>query len=207
MNWNTWWLFVITGLVLDLTPGPAVLYVLSSGLREGGLRSVAASLGILSANAFYFALSAVGLGALVVAHYQAFFWVKWLGAAYLFYLGFRSFIGKRDVLAIRGDGTKVALKTLWWGGLFLQLSNPKAIVFFAAIVPQFIDPARPIALQMGILGVTSTLCEFVVLFTYGLLAGTAARWARQPRYVVWTNRVAGVLLMLAGVGMAALRQN
>ena len=73
MNWNTWWLFVITGLVLDLTPGPAVLYVLSSALREGGPRSVFSSFGILTANTIYFALSSLGLGALLLSFYNAFF--------------------------------------------------------------------------------------------------------------------------------------
>ncbi len=67
MNGNTWWLFVIMGLVLDLTPGPAVLYVLSSALRQGGWRSVSSILGILTANAFYFALSSLGVGALLIA--------------------------------------------------------------------------------------------------------------------------------------------
>lgn len=207
MNWNTWWLFVITGLLLDLTPGPAVLYVLSSALREGGPRSIASSLGILCANAFYFAISGLGIGTLLLASYNVFFGIKWLGAAYLLFLGLRAIFGRHNVVP-NNDSVPVhsTLRQLWSGGLLLQLSNPKAIVFFTAIVPQFVDPRRGPALQVFILGVTSTLCEFAVLLSYGLIAGRAAQWARQPRFAVWTNRAAGVLLIVAGVAVAALRR-
>jgi homoserine/homoserine lactone efflux protein len=206
MNLNTWWLFVITGLVLDFTPGPAVLYVLSSALREGGRRSVFSSLGILTANAIYFALSSLGVGALLLSSYNAFFLVKWAGAAYLFYLGMRAITGRHQVLAVQA-GAAASLPALWSGGVFLQLSNPKAIVFFTAIVPQFVDAKRPIGLQVLILGVTSILCEFVVLSGYGMMAGRAAEWARQPRYATWTNRAAGALLIVASVAMAMLRRD
>jgi len=205
MNWHSWWLFVITGLVLDFTPGPAVLYVLSSALREGSRRSVMAALGILSANAFYFALSALGIGAVLLASPNAFIWVKWLGAAYLLYLGVTSLTGHREVLTVSASKASAPLLKLWSGGVILQLSNPKAIVFFTAIVPQFVDPGRPVKMQMAILGITSTVCEFAVLSLYGALAGRAAQWAREPRYALWTNRAAGVLLILAGIGIASIR--
>ena len=205
MNWNTWWLFTVTSLVLDLTPGPAVLYVLSSALRAGARLSVFSAAGILSANALYFALSSLGVGALVLASANLFTWIRWLGAAYLLYMGLRAITGHRAILPKPGAASgDVRPRKLWSGGLFLQLSNPKAIVYFAAILPQFVNPHAPVAKQIWTLGITATLCEFFVLSGYGIVAGRAAEWARQPRYATWTNRIAGLMLIAAAAGIASL---
>jgi len=94
MTWQLWLLFVTTEAVLCISPGPAVLYVLSQAIRRGPDKSAWASWGILSANAMYFILSATSLGAVIVASYKLFFLIKWVGAAYLVYLGISSFFGK-----------------------------------------------------------------------------------------------------------------
>jgi homoserine/homoserine lactone efflux protein len=98
VKWEVWLLFVMTEAVLSLTPGPAVLYVLSQAIRRGPAKSVWASWGILSANAAYFVLSATSLGAVIVASYKLFFLIKWLGAAFLVYLGIGSFLCKSYVM-------------------------------------------------------------------------------------------------------------
>ena len=208
MNWTTWWLFAVTETVLSLTPGPAVLFVLSSALRSGTRRSMGSILGILSANTVYFALSASGLGALLISSYRVFFGVKWIGAAYLVYLGARTILGHDEILPAGEPAEAGASATrLYREGVVLQMSNPKAIVFFSAILPQFIDPRQAVLPQIVILGLTSVVCECAVLSSYSVATARASMWARQPRYAKWTNRVAGSLLIGAGTGLAALRRD
>ena len=193
--------------VLCLTPGPAVLYVISSGLRAGARKSIASILGILAANAVYFAISATGVGALLVASYNLFFAVKWIGAAYLVYVGLMALFGKSEIMpAEEGTPTTIGGWRLFRDGFILQASNPKAIVFFTALLPQFINPHGRVVTQVLILAITSAIIEFFVLLGYGSAAGRASALAHQPRYATWTNRVAGVLLIGAGAGLAALRR-
>lgn len=207
MSWETWVLFVITEAVLSMTPGPAVLFVLSQAIRRGPRKAVWASGGILSANALYFVLSATSLGALIVASYKLFFVIKWAGAAYLVYLGIQSLLSRSALLTVpEGDTQPVGGARILRDGFLLQGANPKAILFFTAILPQFIDSSRPVPFQVLILGVSSILVEFTILFIYGQLAGRALAAARTPRFERVTNWAAGSLLIAAGVGLARLRR-
>jgi homoserine/homoserine lactone efflux protein len=201
-----WSLFAVTEALLCLTPGPAVLFVLAQGLGRGAGGSLWASLGILAGNTFYFALSATSLGALLVASHDAFFAIKWAGAAYLIWLGLRALRARGTVLAVRPAAGDLRGLRLVARGFAVQAANPKALVFFTALLPQFIDPARSVAFQVGILGATSVVIEFVVLAGYGVLAGRAARLAEAPLVAAWLERAAGVLLLAAGLRMAALRR-
>jgi len=197
MNLATWWIFVSTETVLCLIPGPAVMFILSSALKAGARKSIASNLGILTANAVYFALSATGIGALLLSS-KLFLAVKWTGAAYLVVLGLRLIFGRGEAVKVP-DGAAVDHKShhLFFDGFMLQMSNPKAIVFFSALLPQFLNPHAPVVPQIVILGATSVVIEFSILLGYGL-AGSAI----TPRYARWTNRVAGGLLIGAGAGLA-----
>src|SRR5271168_1918340 len=148
MSWTTWWLFAATETVLCLTPGPAVLFVLSSALRSGTRKSLASNAGILAANMVYFALSATGLGALLAASFDLFSTVRWIGAAYLIFLGLRTLLGKRNALAAGGSIERPPLR-MFGDGFVLQASNPKSILFFTALLPQFIDPRMAIVPQVA----------------------------------------------------------
>ena len=203
MSLNSWLFFSGTETLLCLTPGPAVLFVLSYGLARGGRASLWANAGILAGNAFYFGLSAVGLGAVLLASHEVFTIIKYLGAAYLVYLGVRTILGTG--LAFQVDGVARATTEDWrtlTRGFALQAANPKALIFFVALLPQFIDANRAVAPQVLILGVTSVIIEFFVLAAYGYLAARAATIAREPRFVAVTNRVSGSMLVAAGAGIA-----
>jgi homoserine/homoserine lactone efflux protein len=173
---------------------------------QGPRAGLAANLGVLAGNAVYFALSAAGLGALLLASHTLFTILKWAGAAYLVWLGIATLLGRPGGLSVAAAADGRRDWQIWRGGLLLQLANPKALLFFAALLPQFIDPAGDVVAQVAILGVTSVVVEFAVLLFYGSGAGRAGRLVRWPSLVRWLDRVAGVLLIGAGAGLAALRR-
>src|SRR5580693_5311802 len=193
MTFKTWLLFLVMETALSLSPGPAVFYVVSQGVRGALRRAVPATLGILSANAIYFTLSATSLGALIAASARFFTIAKWAGAAYLIYLGIKSLRSAAASHSIALTGTTTpgdregrgghppgvetrgnARRQIYLGALTLQLSNPKALLFFLALLPQFIDTQRAVAPQMLILAATSMLPECCILLAYGWLAHGAA---------------------------------
>jgi threonine/homoserine/homoserine lactone efflux protein len=206
VTWQVWSAFFLVETALCLTPGPAVLLVLSQALTHGALKAANSIAGILAANTFYFIVSATGVGAILLASYDLFFAIKWIGAAYLVWLGISAFLGKSKALSVRRGETTAGNARLFFSGLVLQLSNPKALVFFTALLPQFINPHAAIVPQVAILALTSVVIEFLVQLFYAVLAGRASHLAAEPRFARITNRVAGALLVGAGVGMAAIRR-
>lgn len=203
MTVATWLLFALTETALSLTPGPAVLFVFAHGLRYGGPKSLWANGGILAANTFYFAISATGLGMLVRTSHEAFQLVKYVGAAYLIFTGLRMMLGKGSAFAAQAAApADVRGLHILGRGFVLQAANPKALIFFTALLPQFIKPSEPIAFQMIILGVTSIVIEFFVLGGYGYLAAQLARLGSSPRFSRRLNVVAGAMLAACGAGLA-----
>jgi threonine/homoserine/homoserine lactone efflux protein len=179
-----------------------VLFVVSNGIRFGGRKSLWANGGILTGNAFYFALSAIGLGAIIAASHEVFLFIKYLGAAYLIYVGVRTMFGGGFALRAGADIPEISGPRILGRGFLLQAANPKALLFFTALLPQFVNPAYSIPLQMLIFGATSMVAEFFVLAMYGWFAGRAAAAAANPRFTRATNVAAGGLLVAAGTGLA-----
>jgi homoserine/homoserine lactone efflux protein len=210
MKLETWLLFALTEAALCISPGPAVIYVTSHGLSRGFGRSVAAALGIVTGNVFYFVASALGLGALILASGQVFLIIKWVGAAYLVWLGLRMVLGHSSLAKSAHDptagGVRPETRRAYGGGIVVQLSNPKNLVFFLAILPPFIDPAGNVLRQIAILGVTSQIIEIVVLLSYGGIGSKAGEWIRESRFAVWVDRVAGSMLASIGAGLAIARR-
>jgi len=198
VNWDTYWLYVATEAALSLSPGPAVMLVIAYGLAQGARSSLWASLGILSANGLYFALSATSLGALLVASETFFQAIKWAGAAYLVYLGLAALLGQPSPITVsRSAARGGSPPAIYLSGLTLQLANPKTLVFFVAILPQFVDPRLPIGAQMAWLAAGSVIPEFFILGGYGLAASRAARLAADARFARLTDRAAGLLILAA----------
>jgi homoserine/homoserine lactone efflux protein len=204
MSLSAWWLFVMTETVLSISPGPAVLFVVSQSLRSGAGRGICGALGILSANAVWFVLSGLGVGAALMALGDWVFALRWAAAAYLVYLAVKPIVWQSSFSSSLPQESPPAARAIdiWWRGLLLQMANPKALIFFVALLPQFVDPLQPVGPQIVILGITSVLCEFPVLAAYAALAGWASRWARQPRFALVVDLVAAVLLIAAALGVA-----
>lgn len=203
METGTFLLYAATALAACMTPGPAVLLVVSTAIARGAAASMWATLGIIVANTIYFILAGTGAGALLLASYDLFAIVRWVGAAYVLYLGIRSLLAKPQPRHVESDArfTHRGWQALRDGAV-LQLTNPSALVFFAALLPQFIDPGRPIVTQVVILMATGNALELLVLGLYGALADRAARAAEGTSLARWTNRVSGVLLIGAALALA-----
>ena len=197
VNWDTYWLYVLTEAALSLSPGPAVMLVIAYGLTQGARRSVAATLGILAANTLYFALSATSVGAVIAASPTFFTVVKWIGAGYLVYVGLSAIFGRPSPLTVSATGPRRGSRgSIFVAGLTLQLANPKTLIFFVAILPQFVDPRLPVGAQMLWLAAGSVIPEFFILLGYGFLASRATRVATDPRFARWTDRLAGSLVLV-----------
>jgi threonine/homoserine/homoserine lactone efflux protein len=205
MSIEAWLLFCATEAVLCFTPGPAVLLVVSIALARGAAAGLGASFGILAANAAYFALSATSLGAILVASWELFVLIKWLGAAYLVYMGAKMLwnAGGRGFAA--NAAAELTRARSFAQGFFTQAANPKALVFFTAILPQFIDPRGAVAYQVTILGVSSILIELAVLGIYVTACRSARAWMHAPRLAAPLERLGGTFLIIAGVRLAAIR--
>jgi homoserine/homoserine lactone efflux protein len=200
-------LFAVTEFLLCLTPGPAVLLVISQEVKSGFRSSLKGAAGILTGNAIYFGLSALGLGALLMSSATVFLVIKWAGAAYLVFIGLSMLLSKKPLASADQDAvTPKRSVRLFSEGLLTQLSNPKAIVFFSALLPQFVSPDGGMFEQFAILGIVSLAIELVVLVSYGWAADRGSRIIRRGRFALLTDRIAGGFLVCAGLGLAATRR-
>ncbi len=207
MDFDSFFLFVLTEVALSLSPGPAVLFVVAYGITTGWRKSLFATLGILTTNVIYFTISATSLGALIVASHTLFTVVKWLGVVYLAYLGLSAILGRPSPITVSQLNHKNASGwKIWLSGLTLQLANPKALIFFIAILPQFVNPAGNVPLQIIWLAAGSVIPEFFILLGYGVLAGKIQTVATRPSFAKMTNRIAGSLMLVVAAIVAAIQK-
>ena len=215
MSLQAWLLFCVTEAVLCVTPGPAVLLVVSMSLTAGARAGLGSALGILAANAFYFVLSATGIGAVLVASSELFFLIKWAGAAYLIVMGVMMLLSRDGGLAPKSEAAGRAAgqsaqrreSSAFIHGVVTQGANPKAIIFFTSLLPQFIDPSAPVPAQIAILGVSSIVLELVVLSLYIVACHRARGMLSRPGPAKVLNRSGGLLLIGAGAGLAAMKRS
>ena len=196
MTADTWFLYVGTVLIFMATPGPSHLLMLSASLSNGFCRSLATAAGDLTANAIQILLAGAGLAAIVTSSATAFAVVKWAGVVYLAWIGLRQVVASFAKQAGPEDSAKASLRALWLRGFVTSAANPKAVVFFAALFPQFIDPQAPLAPQVAVLGITYVVIDGLFLSAYGKGADWLALRIRS-RHRKWVDRTAGSGLIAA----------
>ncbi len=197
--------FVAAGWLLNLTPGPDVLYIVSHGLRQGARAGMVAALGIVSGCFVHVFAAAAGLSALLAASATAFTVLKWAGAAYLLWMGVKLLFSRSDRLDLSdARATETDLWLVWRRGFLTNVLNPKVALFFLAFVPQFIRPdaAHP-ALAFLLLGVLFNLNSLPINLGYAWLAAWAARRLRVLQSAMgWLERIAGLMFIGFGLRLA-----
>ncbi len=197
--------FVAATTVLIIVPGPTVTLVIANSLAHGSRRALLTVAGSQCALAIQLAVVALGLTSLMFVLAEWFEWLRWLGVAYLLWLGvqrWRAAGEQRD----EGEARPTSSRRLFGQGFLVTLSNPKVLFFHAAFFPQFVDPAAPVAFQLAVL-CTSFLCIALLLDGgYAILAGRLRGWLATPSKMRISDRITGTLLIGAGLWLAAARR-
>ncbi len=206
MSFEIWLTYLATVLAFMITPGPSHLLMLSNSMTHGFRPALATAAGDLTANALQMLAAGLGLAAILVASQHALEIVKWLGVGYLLWMGMRMWRQADHTRSDMNAARSASRRTLWGQGFFTSAANPKAVVFFAALFPQFIDPGQPFVPQFVLLSVTYLVVDGTFLSTYGASAGwIASRLKGRAKALV--HRLGSVFLIGAAfmLGVKTLR--
>ncbi len=200
MALDTWLAFFLASWIISLSPGAGAIASMSSGLQYGFLRGYWNAIGLQIGLAMQIAVVAGGLGAILAASSTAFYAIKWFGVAYLVYLAVKQWralpMDMTDDAAVRPIGKPMAMM---FRGFLVNASNPKALVFMLAVLPQFVNPQVPLLIQYLILGATMISVDMIVMAGYTGLASKVLRLLRTPKQQKRMNRTfAGLFVGAAG---------
>ena len=196
MSFELWLSYVTTVVLLMSTPGPSHLLMLSNSLSCGFPRSMSTAVGDLSANFLQMLAAALGLATLIQSSRSAFLIIKWCGVTYLVFLGIRLWTRTTDVTLERPIRRSVT--SLYLEGFVTSAANPKAVIFFAALFPLFIDLSRPMLSQFTILSATYLLIDLTFLTFYGKAAAGLRKYTRSKGYRI-VQRLSALLLVIAAI--------
>ena len=200
MALDTWLAFFLASWIISLSPGAGAIASMSSGLQYGFVRGYWNAIGLQLGLAMQIAVVAGGLGAILAASSTAFYAIKWFGVAYLVYLAIKQWralpMDMTDDAAVRPIGKPMAMM---FRGFLVNASNPKALVFMLAVLPQFVNPQAPLLIQYLILGATMISVDMIVMAGYTGFASKVLRLLRTPKQQKRVNRTfAGLFVGAAG---------
>ena len=201
---ENFWVFALAGLLLNLTPGNDMLYVIARSSGQGTKAGVISALGIGAGCVVHILAAVIGLSALIAQSALAFDIIKYMGAAYLVYLGARLVLRKKHSLAINKNLEPLSYNKIFWQGVMTNVLNPKVALFFLAFLPQFITVHEGnTSLQILFLGiwfdVVGTIVNVVVALLFGKIG---ALLSRSPGFVQWQERITGMILIGLGIKVA-----
>lgn len=201
-------LFIGATLVFLLTPGPAVFYIVARSIDQGRTAGLVSTLGLNTGSLVHVAAAAFGLSAVLMSSATAFNLVKYLGAAYLIYLGVRKLLAREEEQTLHTRPPQ-KLSQIFSQGVLVSLLNPKTSLFFFAFLPQFVDPARgSVTAQILLLGGVFVVMAFMSDSFYAMLAGTLGQWLKgNVRFLRMQRYLMGSAYIALGLGAALAGSN
>ncbi len=209
MTTTTYLLYLAAVAVLVASPGPTMLMALSNALSHGASRGIASATGSVAAVLVIMLLSALGLGAVLAASELAFTVLKIIGAAYLIYLGIKTWHSPAidwQLDTAQQQAVRPSLRASFVQGVMVGASNPKALLFFSAFFPQFINPSAAWAPQFGLLAITFVAFELGLLSALSLGAARVKPWLAVKTRMLWLNRICGGLFASMGAALLLVRR-
>ena len=203
MPLETWLAYTLVTTTFLLIPGPTIILVISYSLLRGRQSVIALVLGVGLGDLTAMSLSFLGVGVLLQTVATAFYLIKWLGAAYLIWLGIKMWCSASEFTDLDKKTRSHAWREIFSSAYITTALNPKSIVFFLAFIPQFIEPELPFTTQVVILGATFFVLAIISVLGYAALAIYAGQQLHLPLIQCWTHRIGGGLLIGAG-GMTAV---
>ncbi|EIJ43640.1 putative threonine efflux protein [Beggiatoa alba B18LD] len=204
MALEIWVAYFFACLVLSVSPGAGVVFVMSSAMSYGIRKTLYGIIGMELSLLIYLSLVGLGIGAMMATSTLIFILTKWCGVLYLIYLGIQKWrepIHLTDTKRLQAQ--QVPYK-IFLQGLFVNLTNPKSIVFLAALLPQFVDLQRSQLMQFSILGITMVGLDSLIMLLYGLMARSLRHLLHDPQFIKLQNRLFGGVLILAGLLMTQM---
>jgi homoserine/homoserine lactone efflux protein len=202
MNWHLFSAFLLITIVLFLTPGPIVTLIIATGARQGTRAALQTVAGASTGNALLLACIALGLSWILKASAEVFDTLRWVGAAYLIWLGIQAWRHAGALAQAAPPGGHVHA----WRGFVVAMTNPKSIAFFTAFLPQFIDPALPIERQLVVMCVVSVTLGGTLDSGWAAAAGLGRAWFMKPKHNRLLGRLSGAVLIGGGIWLSLQRR-
>ncbi|MBS1915794.1 MAG: LysE family translocator [Bacteroidetes bacterium] len=197
-------MFALTALLLNLTPGNDMLFVIARSSSQGSKAGIISAFGIMAGCAVHMFAAVAGLSAIIASSAVAFSIIKYIGAAYLVYLGIQSILDKTNKLNVHRSIQKTSYKKIFWQAVVTNVLNPKVALFFLAFLPQFINTKSGNAtLQILFLGVWFNIGGTLVNIAVALLFGRIGKWlGHSNKFVQWQKKITGGILIALGIKVA-----
>lgn len=206
MSFQIWFAYMLACWVISVSPGAGAIASMSSGLNYGFRRGYWNALGLQLALIVQIIIVAAGVGVLFATTPLAFLVVKWFGVLYLLYLAYLQWTAPTQSIDIQTDQTQKSIPKLIFHGFLVNMSNPKAIVFLLAVLPQFLDLNKPQWIQYVIMAATMITIDLVVMAGYTGLAAKVLRLLKSPKQQKYMNRTFAVLFSCAAALLSLVHQ-